>query len=176
MLLQFVALTAVVFVALLCIAFFIIRSKVRTFVGGLKNIGRPARRIHLMKKNQVEWQDRAKVRALVDPLLHRGFKDAGVFEIPEIPGLRMQALVHGDNGALGAIYVFPHRGAWLDLVFRFEDGGGLTCTTNPGPSLEARPGFPKVHQAEQDSIMLYERLLRERPADRSIQLVGIDDF
>jgi hypothetical protein len=176
MLLRFVALTAVVFVALLCIAFFIIRSRVRNFVGGLKNIGRPARRIHLMRKTQLDWQDRAKVRALVDPLLNRGFKDAGVFEIPEIPGLRMQALVHADNGALGAIYEFPQRGAWLDLVFRFEDGGGLTCTTNPGPSLEARPGFPKVRQAEQDSVMLYERLLREKPSERKIALVGIADF
>src|SRR5207253_11031512 len=147
----------------------------RTFVGGIKNIGRPARRIHL-KQTQVEWQDPAKVHALVDPLLHRGFKDAGVFEIPELPGLRMQALVHPDSGALGAVYEFPKRGAWLDLVFRFEDGGGLTCTTNPGPALEARPGFSKVHQAEQDSSMLYERLLRERPPDRQIVLVGINDF
>ncbi len=170
------AIGALAFVVLMYLAVVVIHSKIRTLLGKIQNIGRPARRIHLVKKAAIAWQHPEKVRALVQPLLARGFKDAGLFEIPEMHQLRMQALVHPENGALGAVYEFPKFGVWLDLVFRFEDGGALTCTTNPGPSLEDRPGFPKVRQHEQDSVKLYERLLHEKPLDRKVAPVKIADF
>ncbi len=156
--------------------FVVIRSKIRNVINSIKDFGRPARRIHLDKKIGIDWQQPDKVRALVQPLFARGFKTGGFFVVPEMPGLSMQAVVNPDNGAFGAIYEYPKRGVWIDLVFRFEDGGGITCTTSPWPSLEDRPGFPKFRQDEQDSIKLYELLMRERPADRKIVLVKIEDF
>jgi hypothetical protein len=173
---QIVGLAAIALIALVFMAFLVIRSKLRKFLGKVQNTGRPARRIHLQKKTKAEWRDSQKVRALVDPLLMRGFKYAGLFEVPEMPGLRMQGVVNTENGAFGAIYEFPKFGVWIDLVYRFADGGGLTCTTNPGPALDARPGFPKVRQEQQDSLMLYQRLQAEKPADRQIVIIKIEDF
>jgi hypothetical protein len=176
MMAQIVGLAAIVLIALVFVAFVVIRSKLRKFIGKVQNTGRPARRIHLQKKTKAVWRDSQKVGALVDPLLARGFKDAGLFEIPEMPELRLQAVVNTQDGAYGAIYEFPKFGVWIDLVYRFADGGALTCTTNTAPALEARPGFPKVRQEQQDSLLLYQRLQSEKPADREIVIIKIEDF
>lgn len=98
--------------------------------------------IHLEKAAAGAWQNAGAVLPLLAPLAQRGFHDAGVFRVPEMPGLTLQLLVRSDEGLLAAVYEHPTIGHWVDLGARFADGGSVTYTTSAPSGLGERPDHP----------------------------------
>ena len=119
--------------------------------------------IHLEKRGEAAWQDAAAIRPLVAPLLQRGFSDAGVYRVKELPGLTLQLLVKDDDSLMGCVYEHPKAGRWVEVACRYQDGGSATYSTSRPTGLEARPGHPVVHAPDLTPAALYDRARAERP-------------
>lgn len=146
------------------IAFFWIRSKIRAFLKAAA-AGLTPPRIHCMRVLDHAWSNGRSVAKLVDPLLALGFEDAGAFKIDELPQVAVQFLVNKNARVYGAIYEHDDAGVWLDLVQRFQEGGGSTYTTSPRAGvLDRREGSVLVKAPEADPRTLHERLVAESPA------------
>ena len=102
--------------------------------------------IHLEAADRTAWRDAGEVAPLVAPLLQRGFREAGVFRVRELPGLTLQLLVKSDESLMAAIYEHTQVGHWIDLAARYQDGTSVTFTTSRPSGLKDRPGHP-VHNA-----------------------------
>ena len=102
--------------------------------------------IHLEKTGANAWQEPLAVEPLIWPLHQRGFHDAGVFRISEMPGITLQLLVKSDESLVAAIYEHPQAGHWIDLAARYQDGTSITFTTSQPTGLNDRPGHP-IHNA-----------------------------
>jgi hypothetical protein len=120
-------------------------------------------RIHLTKTETDRRKNAATALGIVDALKGRGFKDAGIHEIPEMPGVTVQLLAQYDEGFYAAIYDHPAAGCWFDIVTRYQDGTASTFTTARATGLKPRPGFPNVNAPGTSAPDLLARARRERP-------------
>lgn len=118
--------------------------------------------IHLERRDPSAWKSFAQVRQIVGPLRTRGFVDAGVHAIREMPGLLVQLLAHPGEGLYAAVYEHPKAGIWLDLVSLFQDGTSSTFSTSPPTALAQRPGHPSVNMHGKDPITVLDKALAER--------------
>jgi hypothetical protein len=130
---------------------------------GAKALGEQPDAIHLEPRPLHEWKDSGAVEAYAAPLAARGFRDAGVQAVREMPGVVVHFLVQPEERVAACIYEHPRIGTWLDLVCSYQDGTGATYSTSKSTGLDTRPGQRKVNAPEMGSAALYERLLRERP-------------
>jgi hypothetical protein len=109
---------------------------------GAKALDQQPDTIHLEPRPHHVWKDAAAVNALAAPLTERGFQDAGIHTVQEMPGMVLRFLVNPAERVAACIYEHPKVSTWLDT----------------------RPGQTKVNAPEMGSAALYERLLRERRA------------
>ena len=119
--------------------------------------------IHLERRDPSAWKNLAQVRQIVQPLCSRGFVDAGVHSIREMPGVLVQMLAHPGEGFYAAICEHPKAGIWFDLVSRFQDGTSITFSTSQPTALAPRPGHPSVNLHGMDPIAVLDKALAERP-------------
>jgi hypothetical protein len=139
-------------------------AKAMEELGGAAGTPIPAR-IHLVRRDHLEWSDPDAVARLADPLSALGFVDAGDFETEEIPNLRLRAFANERDRVHAIVYELVPAGVWMDYVARYADGTSLTFTTaTRGGELDQRPGHGKVRAPELGAEALYRRLLAERPA------------
>jgi hypothetical protein len=127
--------------------------------------------IHLEKSGPNAWKDPNAVRPLASPLLERGFRDAGIYQMKELPGLTLQLMVKSDESMLGVVYEHPKAGHWVEVACRYQDGGSVTYSTSRPTGLTARPQHPVINLPELDAGALYERARAERP-DRPLDSVS----
>jgi hypothetical protein len=130
---------------------------------GAKALGEQPDAIHLEPRPLHEWKDAGAVEAQAAPLAARGFRDAGIHAVREMPGVVVRFLVQPDERVAACIYEHPRIGTWLDLVCSYQDGTGATYSTSKPTGLDTRPGQKKVNAPELGSAALYDKLLRERP-------------
>jgi hypothetical protein len=144
---------------------------VRTFgrAIGSHAVSRQPDTIHLEKCDATSWKDRAAILPLVSPLLQRGFRDAGVFRVNELPGLMLQLLVKTEESMMGVVYEHPKAGHWVEVAARYQDGESITCSSSPPTGLAPRPGHAVFNSPELDAAALYDRARVEsgsRPRER----------
>ena len=117
--------------------------------------------IHLQRGGT--WKNAATPGTIVAALTSRGFEDAGVYTIAEMPGLVVQLLADAANGLYAAIYEHPQAGSWLELFSRFEDGTSVTFSTSRATALRPRPGHPTIHSPGVEPLALLDKALTMRP-------------
>lgn len=155
---------------ILLIAVVIIALRVRRFVKGLgeamKNAnlsGTPAT-ITLVPAPAPTWQDTAKVAATVDEFHRAGFDDIGIFIMPEMPGVQLQAFCRPLEGLYGVVYEHTQAGfVWADVFSRYENGDGITASNAPkGHELDHKPGQTKIYDKHATVTELLEKLRAQR--------------
>jgi hypothetical protein len=124
-----------------------------------------------LRRRTFDWQNAAAVQNLTGPLLARSFFEVGDYSVSEIPELKVRFLVKPTKSIYACIYEYRKRGAWLDLVSRYQDGSTAIFSTSCGTGTEHRPQDMVVYAPEDSADMLYTRMLKERP-ERT--LVGVD--
>ena len=119
-------------------------------------------RIHLQKAGVEAWKNPRAAERLAQAFLTRGFSDAGVYTIAELP-VTVQLLVHGGDSFYAALYQHPQVGSWFDLFSHYEDGTSVTYSTAKPTALKPRPGHPTVNLpgAEPDHVL--EKAKAQRP-------------
>src|SRR6185503_15098026 len=121
--------------------------------------------IHLERVAQPAWTNPNVIGSIADPLVSRGFVDAGTFRIAELPGIQVRLLAHSGDFFYAAIYQHPQAGVWFDLVCRYRDGRTATFTTCRPTGLAPRPGHYHVNAQGASSVALLERARAERPRE-----------
>lgn len=119
--------------------------------------------IHLERATPQAWNKAATVRSVLDPLVARGFADAGVYTAREMPGLVIELLASARDNFYAAVYEHPRAGVWLELFSRFQDGTSVTYSTARPHGIAPRPGHPCTHLPGLPSLQLLERALAQRP-------------
>jgi len=130
---------------------------------GAKALAQQPDRIHLQRGGPSAWKNAAAPRKTVDAFASRGFADAGVHTIAEMPGVVVQLLAHPGDGFLAAVYEHPQAGTWFDLVSRFQDGTSVTYSTSRSTALKPRPGHPTVNLPGGEPLAVLDKALAQRP-------------
>ena len=128
--------------------------------------------IHLERVGPSAWKKGAG-RRIVDELTSRGFVDAGIHTVPELPGIVLQLLAHTRDSFYAAVYEHPQAGTWFDLVARFQDGTSITYSTSRPTALRPRPGHPTVNLPGLDPIPVLDKAIAQRPR-RPLEAVAAD--
>jgi hypothetical protein len=141
---------------------------------GLKEIGKVALskqpdQIHLNRTSDT-WKNADAARKLTSPLMQRGFVEAGAFRISEMPDILVAFLINEEKNIYACVYEHPKVGNWMELVTRYQDGGGATFTMQPDRGVTHRPQDVVVHCQEASPDALLDRALRERSSRPMIAL------
>lgn len=120
-------------------------------------------RIGLQRAVPTAWKNSAAPGAIAAVLSSRGFEDAGVYTVPEMPGILVQLLADSREGVYAAIYEHAQAGIWFDLVSKFQDGTSVTYTTSPATGLKPRPGHPSVNMRGSETVAVLNKMLAMRP-------------
>jgi hypothetical protein len=118
--------------------------------------------IHLERVGPSAWKKGA-ARRIVDELTSRGFVDAGIHTVTELPGIVLQLLAHPRDNFYAAVYEHPQAGTWFDLVARFQDGTSVTYSTARPTGLRPRPGHPTINVPGLDPIPVLDKAIAQRP-------------
>jgi hypothetical protein len=136
---------------------------------GAKALAQQPDQIHLASIESGSWRKVPAASALAEPLLSNGFVEAGSFVIREMPGLKVHFLLNPAELIYAAVYEHPQVPCWIDYVCRYQDGNGITFTTNQrGAGFEQRPGNPIIHAPEMDGVSLLQRCRAERPKENLV--------
>ena len=120
-------------------------------------------RIHLQTTGFPAWKNADAAAKLVDVFLSRGFEDAGVHTVAEMPGLVIQLLAHYGDSFYAAIYQHPKAGTWFDVFSRYQDGTSVTYSTARPTALKQRPGHPTVNLPGAQPTRVLDKALAQRP-------------
>src|SRR5206468_11713222 len=77
---------------------------------GERALAKQPDQIHLQKADPSAWKDAAAAGKTVDALATRGFADAGIYTVAEMPGVVVQLLASARDGFYTAIYEHPRAG------------------------------------------------------------------
>lgn len=146
------------------IAALLVQSAAR---GGLKSVGRRAliaqpETITLGRVEFPEWQDRAAVDELKNPLLAGGFDYVGTFSVDKMPGMKLAVLVNADQHIAAHIYEHPKAGVWVELVTRYDDGSSHSLSTLPATGIQSPPWVQIIRAAKAPAGELVRQLVKER--------------
>ena len=119
--------------------------------------------IHLERRNPGAWKNPGGASQLAQPLISRGFEDAGVHAVREMPGLHVQLLAHPADGFYAAVYEHPVAGNWLDVFTRFQDGTSFTVATSQSTGLAPRPGHTTLNVPGLTAAQALDKAVAERP-------------
>jgi len=120
-------------------------------------------RIHLQRTGPQAWRGGSTAAKLSDAFLSRGFEDAGIHTVAELPGLVIQLLAHYGDSFYAALYEHPKGGTWYDLTSLYEDGTSVTYTTARPTALKQRPGHPTVNLPGAQPARVLDKALGQRP-------------
>ena len=119
--------------------------------------------IHLQRTGPQAWRNAGAAAKISDAFLSRGFEDAGIHTVLELPGLVIQLLAHYGDSFYAAIYQHPKAGTWYDVISLYEDGTSVTYTTARPTALKQRPGHPTVNLPGAVLERVLEKALGQRP-------------
>ncbi len=111
-----------------------------------------------------EWQNRAAVDELRNPLLGAGFEYAGTYKVDKMPGVALAIFVNTEQRVVAHIYEHPKVGVWIELVTRYEDGSSHTLTTLPATGIQSAPWVQTIRAAKAPANELVRQLVNGRHA------------
>ena len=173
--------TSIVVLVVLVVSLPILRALFKVLVGRfaggivLKAIGSEALakqpdNIHLTRLSGNTWKNQDAIHRLEEPLLSRGFSQAGDYSIPELAGVLVRFLMNSEQSVFACLYEHPKAGTWMELASRYQDGSGATFTMMRDRGIEHRPQNTVVHIPGATPAELLDRTLRDRPKRPLIQL------
>ena len=130
---------------------------------GAKALAHQPDRIRLTQGGAQAWKNPGAANAIADPLLARGFEDAGTFTVAELNGVVVRLLAKADDSLYAAVYEHPKAGAWFEFFSRYRDGSGSTFSAAKETGLDPHPCHPVVHAPGTSPLALYARACAERP-------------
>jgi hypothetical protein len=131
-------------------------------IAGAAGLAMQPDEIHLAPAGADPWEDRAAAGRLVQGFEREGFRSAGVFSVPEMPGVLAQLFAHTERRLIGVVYEHPAAGHWSDVVERRNDGSTTTWTSARPTGLDQRPEHPHFYAPGASPADLLARALRER--------------
>ncbi|MFY9561566.1 MAG: hypothetical protein WAQ52_15135 [Terriglobales bacterium] len=131
--------------------------------------------ISLSRVESPAWTNQELVRQQAEPLLRRGFQDAGVYSVDKMPGVYIRMLCQPQAGVAAHIYDHPRSGSWIEMVTRYDDGSTHAVSTLPPTGMKHPEWFRKI-QADKTipANKIYERFLPQRQ-QHGIKLVATND-
>jgi len=130
---------------------------------GTNAIQRQPDAIHLQAADISAWPEAQGALDLAAPLLGEGFQEAGIFTVPELPGVVLQLLAQPIESMYAAIYEHPKAGRWLELTTRYPDGSYASFSTLRPTGLKPRPGCMSFREPGAAPAGLYKKALSHRP-------------
>jgi len=121
--------------------------------------------IHLERAVSPQWTNPSAIATIADPLLSRGFQDAGTYRIAELAPIQVRLLAHPGDFFYAAIYQHAQAGVWFDLYSRYRNGRTATFTTCRPTGLSSRPGHLNVNMHGSSAVAVLDRARAERPKD-----------
>jgi len=156
-------------IVLLVLAVLFLTPLSRVVIAALfgKSIGKAALskqpdNIQLTPTDPSKLRNAARVEAVAAEFRRAGFESAGLFIIPEMPGLSLQLLANRSESMGVAIYDHPVVGVFFDVFSRYTDGGSCTHTTAPATGLKRREDMRVFNCPGASPATLLERARRER--------------
>ena len=120
--------------------------------------------IHLVAIEPSAFRRADKVRALASEYLGNGFRDAGSYEVPELPGVKLQLLVNARESMYGTVYEHPVAGIWCDVVSRYLDGSAWMHSSARPTGIEPRPNSRQRNLPGAEPLTLIANQRSERPS------------
>ena len=158
-------------VALIALAIFLLTPLSRIVLAALfgHSIGEAALSrqpdtIHLKPIDRAKLRHAGRVEGFAAEYVNSGFESAGLFAIPEMPGVSVQLFAHRANSMYGAIYDHPIAGVFCDVVSRYPDGSARTWTTARATGLKHMPNARVTNLPGTEPAVLIETARRQRPA------------
>ncbi len=161
----------IILAAILVLRFVLYRWLKRVFMAllvrfgarvALEEVGQPDR-VTLIHRDLSSWRPAPAVAAFADPLFAKGFQEAGLFAIQQMPGVLVRFLAKVAEGLVATIYTHPAVGVWLDLATFYQDGRSTTFSSNPAPGLSQHPHHRAVYSPGSGALGLLTECLADRP-------------
>jgi len=162
----------IILAAILVLRFVLYRWLKRVFMALLVRFGarvaledpdKQPDRVTLIHRDLSSWRPAPAVAAFADPLFAKGFQEAGLFAIQEMPGVLVRFLAKVAEGLVATIYTHPAVGVWLDLATFYQDGRSTTFSSNPAPELSQHPHHRTVNSPGSGALDLLTECLADRP-------------
>jgi len=120
--------------------------------------------IHLKPVDVAKLRHAERVESLARAYTAGGFEDAGLFTIPEMPGVHVRLLANARESMYAAIYDHPVAGVFYDVVSRAEDGSSWTFTTARPTGIRHRDNAHMTNLPGAEPAALVTACLRGRSA------------
>ncbi len=140
----------------------------------------PPFRVSLARAAAPEWADPAAMDRVLRGFTAAGYSSCGVFEIPEMDGLRLQSFFHRGLGSFGVLFDPRQAGPLVELTREHQDGTTRTVSNRPDSGMD-RPEHALSVWLEVDVTSLHGvGVMHERLADESAgregKRVRVGDF
>lgn len=137
---------------------------------GDKAIAKQPDEIHLVAAPSYQWSNPEASDKLAQPLKTRGFIEAGIYTITEMPGVGVRFLLNQATNSYACVYEHGKAGNWVEVISRYQSGLGATYSQQPDRGMVRRSEDLVVNAPGADPGELYERMLAERPKEPLISL------
>lgn len=144
---------------------FILRKAGRAALAevGKRALARLPGEVSLLPTKSPVWTNPEAVEQQAAPLRRDGFKDLGVYQVDEMPGVLIRMVAHPETNVAAHIYDHPKSGSWVEFVTRYTDGSTSSLSTLPPTRMERPQWFRRI-QADRAfrTDQLYRQFLTQR--------------
>ncbi len=134
-------------------------------------------RIHLLKSEILDWEDKKNVKHFDSSLKSLGFRSIGKYIIEEMPGYRLKAYRHPREKFTAVLTEAPAMEAIVDLDASFPDGTSLCVTLNyPEEFRLESPDFTEKHYVNGKDVASGVALMKELLAKQTKTPETHEDF
>jgi len=156
---QILGIIFIVIVAVVALAIFLIRRKLKAIAKALDGYAAQPSEIHLEEEMRPTWVAEPGVQTMVKELTQLGFTRGRAYSIEEMPQVMLCSFFRTNPAIACVLYQHDAVGNWVDLVVKYDDGTDITATNAPtGEDLDTRPNSTKVFLKEAGLGELYREL------------------
>jgi hypothetical protein len=132
-------------------------------------------RVELVPCDDIPWSDPAEIAAYGERLRALGFREAGRYQILQLPDLYLWAFVKPEAGVT-VVLTRSRAGASFEMATHYRDGTSFAFGSSRTYGVLAHPPQWTLRRVpESDPASVYERMLAERP-EMPIAPDHVDDF
>src|SRR5262245_3385459 len=130
---------------------------------GAKALAQQPDTITLQRTGPTAWKKPDAPDKISTVLMSRGFENAGIYSIAEMPGLLVQLMAQRSDGLYAPRHRHPQSGHCFDVISKFQDGTPVTCTTAPPTALKPRPGHTTFTCRGSEPVAVLDKAVTMRP-------------
>ncbi len=164
----------ILLILVVVLVFIIVKRKLKSFINDLA-AGLGPESITLTAAS-VQWSNAKRVAEISQELASLGFQEQGSYEIEEMEGYSISALIHPVENACAVIYDHADLGNWIDLWGRYDQEESLTVSSAPaGGELDHMPGHEKIYLKQASAEALYQKFMEVKNPG-ALQAIAPDQF